>query len=121
MKIKNLLKNAIQKTGFDLIRYPYGDEKRKMELIFNNKINLILDVGANQGQFALNMRKLGYKEKIISFEPLSSAYNILYNHSLKDDNWIALNFALGNFDGETKLMFPLILTVVQFWICFQVI
>ena len=41
-----------------------------------DSIDLILDVGANCGQFALNMRSAGYRNRIVSFEPLQQAHNI---------------------------------------------
>ena len=53
-----------------------------------NNIENILDVGANTGQFALELRYNGYKKKIISFEPLKSAHKKLRIFSKKDKNWI---------------------------------
>ena len=45
-----------------------------------NSIDLVLDVGANSGQYALSLRRFGYKNKIISFEPGSEAYlNLIKN------------------------------------------
>lgn len=59
-------------------------------------INILLDVGANTGQYAGLMRRIGYKGKIVSFEPLSSAYTGLANNAMDDNNWLYENFALGN-------------------------
>jgi FkbM family methyltransferase len=44
------------------------------------------------------MRELGYRNKIISFEPLKSAFEELKNASFKDNNWIVNNYAIGNKD-----------------------
>ncbi len=79
--------------------------------LFQNRINLlkhfnidtILDVGANTGQYAYYTRKLGYKNNIISFEPLSSAFSILEKFAKKDSRWQVENAALGDFDGQIEI------------------
>jgi FkbM family methyltransferase len=59
-------------------------------------INLLLDVGANIGQYSSLMRRIGYKGKIVSFEPLTSAFTELKKISDEDSNWTCENIALGN-------------------------
>ena len=59
-------------------------------------INILFDIGANTGQYAKNMRELGYSKKIISFEPLTDAFNILNENSIKDDSWLINNYAIGD-------------------------
>ena len=44
-------------------------------------IDLVLDVGANQGQFASEIRRSGYTGNIVSFEPLSKAHSKLLKAS----------------------------------------
>lgn len=67
------------------------------------KVGLVLDVGANVGQFAKELRVLGYKGRIISFEPLSSAYNILQKESGKDKKWQIVNIGLGDEDHTARI------------------
>lgn len=67
------------------------------KLLQNLSINLIIDVGANKGQFRDLVRDAGYKNLIISFEPLLDAYKILKKKSVKDKFWIIWeNIALGD-------------------------
>jgi FkbM family methyltransferase len=63
------------------------------------QVDLILDIGANIGQYALRMRRL-YKGPIISFEPVSHTFAILKNTAPDDKNWYKFNYALGNESGE---------------------
>jgi len=70
-------------------------------LLSKLKIDTTLDVGANEGQFAKKLRNIGYKEKIISFEPLSKVFYNLKKESDKDKNWQVVNIAVGDQDGET--------------------
>jgi len=69
----------------------------------NNNIDLLIDVGANRGQFALEARRLGYKGEIISFEPIS-ANNIFLNRLASQDNkWKICPYALGSERKELVL------------------
>lgn len=66
-------------------------------------IHLIFDVGANTGQFAIQMRELGFAGRIVSFEPLSSAYKELSRRASQNPLWDAVNIALGDYDGEAEI------------------
>ena len=63
------------------------------------QIDLVLDVGANRGQFVRALRRF-YKGPIISFEPVPSTFTILQQTTLNDNNWFRFNYALGNESGE---------------------
>jgi len=70
----------------------------------NFNIDLIMDVGANVGQFALAVRSVGYKGKILSFEPLTSAYSKLCQAADREQNWeVYKRCAVGHFDGEIQI------------------
>ena len=64
-------------------------------------IDTLFDVGANVGQYGKHIRQLGYDQKIVSFEPLQSAFQILQKVSSKDDKWVINNYALGNIAGKS--------------------
>jgi FkbM family methyltransferase len=93
IKKLQLLKNKIN---------PFLDKDllRRMKIIKFFKIDVLFDIGANNGQYAVNMRKIGYDNKIISFEPLKSAYEDLEKASLKDDDWIINDYAIGDKDSS---------------------
>lgn len=63
----------------------------------------VFDVGANQGQFAAKLRKLGYSGPIASFEPLSSAFVRLKAFADRDPNLTAFPFALGAEAGRQDI------------------
>jgi FkbM family methyltransferase len=78
-------------------------EARRAKIMDINKIDVVLDVGANTGQYAITIRKNGYRGKIISFEPLPEAFNILEANRKNDDKWEAKNVALGPRDGKCDI------------------
>lgn len=96
--MKQLINRLLKETGYQLKRYPDPYLVRRMEIINQNNIDTLFDIGANAGQYAIEMRKLGYRKKIISFEPLKSAFEDLKKASSKDINWIINNYALGDED-----------------------
>jgi len=58
-------------------------------------IDTVIDVGANVGQFSLDLRDCGYEKKIISFEPIKCCYEILKKITKNDQDWICVNAGLG--------------------------
>ena len=67
------------------------------------QIEVVIDVGANVGQFAKSMRTLGFKGRIISFEPSSAQFKALEAASRDDPKWESYGFALGEQDAELKI------------------
>ncbi len=65
-------------------------------IIKNLKTDVIIDVGANVGLYAHTVRNLGFDGQIISFEPLSDAFQDLKKISSEDRAWDVYNFALGD-------------------------
>ncbi len=96
----NLLLNPLKGQ---LIRYPSKDLQRRMLLLKNNKINSILDVGANIGSYGKTMRKLGFTGRIVSVEPLSEVFQSLKRTARNDPNWETYNFALGDKDETSTI------------------
>lgn len=66
-------------------------------------MNVIFDVGANGGQYAMTMRALGYSGKLVSFEPSTEAFELLARRARQDAEWTTVNCALGEEAGERVL------------------
>ena len=75
MALKKFIQRVLNANGIIIKRYPEMDIKRRMKLISLKEIDLIIDVGANIGQYATLIREYGYKGRISSFEPLLAVIN----------------------------------------------
>lgn len=66
-------------------------------------VNCVLDVGAREGEFAQSLRNSGYRGDIVSFEPVSSSFEILRARASADPKWHIRNLALGSEDGVAEI------------------
>ena len=84
--------------GYDILRYSPENfyELKRIKVIKNLEIDLVLDVGASEGFYGEELREDGYSGQIISFEPLLESFKMLANRSSKDPLWLAINSAVGD-------------------------
>jgi FkbM family methyltransferase len=92
-----MINYLINMFGYEILK------KKKIQTINNHlqyiftklKIDYVIDVGANEGQFALSLRRNNYKGDILSFEPASKPFKKLVENSKNDAHWYVKNIALG--------------------------
>ena len=102
--MKKIIKSVIRKTlkVFNLRLSLY--KSRFSKIIDVNNINIIFDIGANKGQFCLELLQNDFKGKIISFEPTIDAHFELVKVSKKYPNWIVHErIALAEKNGMGKI------------------
>jgi FkbM family methyltransferase len=74
-----------------------------MDFIDDRAITLIIDVGANVGEFGERLRSAGYRGKIVSFEPGEAGFKQLSQKASADKNWEVHRCALGAGSGTGTL------------------
>jgi len=99
---KEIIKFCFRIINIDIRRIPEY-KKNKFVWLKDLNINTVMDVGANVGQFALEISKVLPNARIYSFEALRSVYGELLKNSKEIKNFKAINVALGNFSGTTKI------------------
>jgi FkbM family methyltransferase len=105
MSFKSGIRKAIRGMGFDLVRFSAQEHAlvRRRLLLESLGIDLVLDVGANAGQYASGLRELGYEGRIVSFEPLPEAFARLQRAAASDGRWEVRPFALGAQEAQAPL------------------
>jgi FkbM family methyltransferase len=106
MSIKRILRKFIWRAGYNISRFTPTSHPlaRRKQILGSYNIDTVLDIGAHFGEFAQLLRKdLGYAHRIISFEPLSSAFELLKANAKRDPNWEVLNLALGDTEEKREI------------------
>lgn len=101
-----LLRRVANSIGIDIHRHrPEASEAGRLATMLSyHAVDLVLDVGANAGQFAQSIREAGYQSRIVSFEPLSTAHAQLLRASRDDALWeVAPRSAIGDHEGEIEM------------------
>ena len=101
----NAFKKLLRAVGVDLVRYNlhHSEEVLLNTIIRNFKIQTILDVGANEGQYAIQIFDSGFKGKIYSFEPISDVYKILQKKAGDSQKWLTFNQGIGSREEEVMI------------------
>ena len=104
-RIRKIIRKLLRQIGYDLVSYDPGCHPvaRRLKLMERHGIDLVFDVGANTGQYGSHIRDIGYKGRIVSFEPLSGAFRELAKRLDGDPLWDAVNMALGDEDGTIAI------------------
>lgn len=105
-KTKSLLRYIIRRLGIEVKKYNIhtSEEARMKRLLAYHSIDLVLDVGANVGQYANFLRQLGYRGRIVSFEPVISNHEKLLCESRNDPLWkISPLLAIGDVDSHVLI------------------
>lgn len=102
---KQSIKTIFHTLGLELVRYyePSFLAVKRTEVLRTQLIDLVLDVGANVGQYAENLRAQGYRGRVVSFEPTSNAFFKLERKAALDEEWTCERLALTDAHGERRI------------------
>ncbi|MHB1232214.1 MAG: FkbM family methyltransferase [Burkholderiales bacterium] len=94
------------------LQLPQSQLDRMSELSFLRRlldqlqVDCVLDVGANRGQFARELRGIGYEGRLISFEPIASEFSVLEKRFEDDPKWRGYQIALGSKSESMSITIP---------------
>ena len=101
--MKSTINQLLGIFNLELRRSPNRLIRNRFKLLDTFKIDTVLDVGANIGQYASQIKKGGFKGEIHSFEPLSVAFRQLEQKSLYVPNWHVYNYGFGEKNHSTSI------------------
>lgn len=102
MALKTHLRGLVRRFGFDVIRFDGRriPELRRAELMKTLNVDLVIDVGANTGQYIAEIRAYGFQGPIVAFEPLPEAFEVLADAAQRDARLTVHQVAIGADERE---------------------
>lgn len=97
-KLKVRVRNAARSRGWDLVKGPTLNQ-----FLESRKVDLVIDVGGNKGDYGVHLRRWGYSGRIVSVEPASDPYARLLEQINGDPIWKAVKVAAGSEAGTAKI------------------
>jgi FkbM family methyltransferase len=102
-QIRRRVRSLIQLFGYDVRAIDDYPNKRPIDFIRSRKIDVVVDVGANTGQYGQKLRDAGYRGWIVSLEPVRESFEALKSRASNDPHWMTLPFALGREHGQAMI------------------
>jgi FkbM family methyltransferase len=103
MRAKSAVRSLLRRFDFEICRYSRTTQYTRLHMLDRNNITTVLDIGANVGQYAEELRTTGYSGRIVSFEPLSEVFAELSNRAAYDNLWECKQLALGHTIEEVEI------------------
>src|SRR5688500_2068285 len=91
--VRGRVQGALARAGWEVRPLADDEDARRVKLLESERIDLVLDVGANVGQYASKLRDAGYTGRIVSFEPYREAFAQLERNAARDPRWEARRLA----------------------------
>jgi FkbM family methyltransferase len=103
--IRGLIKRSLARFGLHLVRNPQVNtlDTHLLDVFSALGVNCVLDVGAHDGGYGAELRRLGFNGHIVSFEPISTHFARLEERIAGDSRWTAHRLALGDRDGDAEI------------------
>lgn len=102
-RVAGIARSLVAGLGLEVTRTSSSFHASFLAAVRRHCIDGVLDVGANDGEFARLLRTVGFRGKIHSFEPLPSAFARLREFARADPDWHPYEIALGDSDGTSCL------------------
>jgi FkbM family methyltransferase len=100
-----LLSWIAARRGYDLVRLDPAKHAlvRRMTLFRAHAVETVFDVGANDGGYGAELRRMGFTGDLVSFEPVRAPFAALARRAKGDARWKVVNAGIGEATGEAVI------------------
>jgi FkbM family methyltransferase len=97
-------RKLLRRFGLDYVKAPIEHWQRIAAMLDDAGVTVLLDVGANEGQYVGYLRNAGWTGRVVSFEPVAAVHATLTANAARDPAWtVAPPMALGAEEGEAEI------------------
>ena len=97
------LRPHLRRFDVQISRWSRSYEYQRIRYLRDLGVDALVDVGANEGQYGVEVRDHGFSGRLLSIEPQAQAYVRLAHRAAQDPLWDCLQCGLGAEGGETEL------------------
>jgi len=92
------LRRQLWRLGWDVHRFDpdLTIEAFVSTVLTTHRVNCVLDVGARIGDYGRWLRQIGYRGRIVSFEPVAEHIQVLTEVAASDGRWTVQPYGLGS-------------------------
>ena len=87
--LREWVRHKLRGSGFDVVPFP------RLQMLARHGVTVLFDVGASEGLYGEDLRRLGYAGRLVSFEPRADAFARLEKRAHSDPQWETVQLALG--------------------------
>ena len=103
MPLRDRINRVARRLGYEVRQYtPLRSFAAARERLLEG-VDVVVDVGANTGQYGELLREGGYSGRLVSLEPVAEAHAELRARAAADGAWEAVCVAVSDADGEVTL------------------
>ncbi|MGI8682214.1 MAG: FkbM family methyltransferase [Mycobacteriales bacterium] len=95
--------DRVEQSERDKAMFRWLAEEHLRDLLKKYRVNCVLDVGANTGQYVEMLRRIGFAGHVVSFEPVPREFALLAAKAAADRHWTVHQLALGSEDGSLEM------------------
>lgn len=102
-RIVRVARPSLRRFDVQLSRWSRSYEYQRARYLRDLGLTVLVDVGANEGQYGAELRADGYQGRLLSIEPQEGAFRRLACRAARDPRWDCLQCGLGAEDGTATL------------------
>jgi FkbM family methyltransferase len=103
LPLRDRINRVARRLGYEVRQYTPLRSFAAARARLLEGVDVVVDVGANTGQYGELLREDGYSGRLVSLEPVAEAYAGLRERAAADGTWEAVCVAVSDADGEVTL------------------